>query len=187
MSRASPAKPLAAIVFEESEKANRILADFAADRARAGTRIGGIIQISANMTECQETHALDLETGRRLPLLQNLGVHSQSCRVDVTAIAEAASIITGAILREPELLFINRYGKLEAEGKGLFAEIGAAALSNIPTLVGVSIHHVAHWRAFTMDLAQELACSRAALDEWWHEIALATPRVQAQSLSAPEP
>lgn len=167
------AKTLAAIVFGEGEDPNIIVADFADELARRGHRIGGLIQIAATAQdcECRETHVLDVETGARLPILQDLGRHSQSCRIDPAALANAGHLISGAIARKPELLFINRFGKLEAEGKGLFAEIGEAAASEIPTLVSVSTRYLDPWRQFTMGLDVELACSRAALDQWWSEIA----------------
>ncbi len=79
-------------------------------------------------------------------------------------------MLAGAIARSPELLFINRFGKLEADGRGVLAEIGSAAAAGIPTLVSVSIRFLDQWRQFTMGLDEELACSSSALDQWWSDI-----------------
>jgi len=172
-----PAKILAAAVFGQGVDPNPIVADFASELTRRGHRIGGLVQMAASIEncDCRDTHVLDVETGARLSILQDLGPHSQSCRIDPAALAEAGHLVSGAIARRPELLFINRFGKLEAEGKGLFAEIGEAVVSDIPTLVCVSTRYLDNWRQFTMGLDIELACSGAALRQWWSEIAALRP------------
>ncbi len=120
MTKPSATKPLAALVFKDGEDVNRLVADFAGDLARQGFRLGGVIQISAEVEACacKDTHVLDLETGAHLPILQDLGKHSESCRIDTAALAEIGHLISAAIARRPDLLFINRFGKLEAEGQG---------------------------------------------------------------------
>jgi nucleoside-triphosphatase THEP1 len=168
---------LAALVFEDGEDVNRITAEFASGLARRGYRLGGIIQVSVEVEacNCKETHVLDLETGAHLPILQDLGKHSQSCRIDSAALAEIGVLISAAILRRPDLLFINRFGKLEAEGKGLYAGIGEAAAAGVPTLVAVSKRYLEPWRRFTSGLDEELSCSSAALEAWWRGIAALVP------------
>lgn len=165
----SPAKSLAALIFREGEDVNRVVADFASELAEKGHRLGGFIQVSAtnDACDCKDVHVLDLETGGRLPLLQDLGKHSQSCRIDQAALAEIGLLLSDSIKRSPDLLFINRFGKLEAEGKGVLAEIGAAATSGIPTLVSVPWRYLVPWRDFTMGLDEELACTSADLHRWW--------------------
>lgn len=165
-------KTLAALVFAPGEPANRIIEDFANDQQRRGHCIAGAIQITdeADDCNCREAQVLDVETGRRITILQDLGRHSQSCRIDGAAIAEVGHLLAGAIARSPELLFINRFGKLEADGKGVLAEIGSAAAAGIPTLVSVSVRFLDQWRQFTMGLDEELACSSSALDQWWSDV-----------------
>lgn len=171
----APAKTLASLNFRDGEDVNRVVADFARSLADKGHRLGGVIQVGADDSSCQcrEVHVLDLETGARLPLLQNLGKHSQSCRIDQAALAHIGTLVSSTIARGPDLLFINRFGKLEAEGKGLFAEIGVAAMSGIPTLVGVPERYRDPWRAFTTGLDEELVCSGADLHLWWSRVCAA--------------
>jgi hypothetical protein len=165
-------KPLAGLVFHDGDEINSIVHAFAMDLAKQAVRLGGIVQVDHNSPgcECQETHVLDLASGQRLPILQNLGSLSHSCRVDVAALAIASSFLVKAIENEAELIFVNRFGKLEAEGKGLFAEIAAAALANIPTLVCVSAKYLEAWREFASDLAVELPCAPSALNHWWSHL-----------------
>jgi hypothetical protein len=169
-------KTLAALVYSPGEDVNRIVADFADELGRAGRRIGGIIQVSAaaNDCDCRDSFVLDVETGVQKSILQDLGRHSQSCRLDSAALAEAGAIVANALAKGPELLFINRFGKLEAEGKGVFAEIGAAAVAGVPTLICVSTRYLAPWRQFTMGLDAEIPCSAEALRQWWRDISAMT-------------
>ena len=163
------AKRLAALVFEDPELANGLVEAFAAELADGGLRVAGFIQRAemAQSCQCRETEILNLETGEAFAILQDLGRESTACRVDPGALARAAFEVARALEGEPEILFINRFGKLEMEGKGLIAEIGAAAVAGVPTLVCVPQRFLEPWREFAGGLADELACSQAALRGWW--------------------
>jgi hypothetical protein len=167
------AKSLAALVFEDGEDVNGIVADFARALTEQGRRLGGFIQLSAmnESCDCKDVYVLDVEMGGRLSLLQDLGKYSQSCRIDQAALAEIGFRLGRMIERGPDLLFINRFGKLEAEGKGVVAEIGAAAAAGIPTLVSVPRRYLSPWRDFTMGLDEELCCASADLHRWWQKLA----------------
>lgn len=163
---------LAALVFLDGEEINSTVLAFAMTLEQQGVRLGGIVQIARDSPgcDCPETHVLDLASGQRLPILQNLGAHSQSCRIDSSALAIASGFLNQAIESKAEIIFVNRFGKLEAEGRGLFAEIAAAALARIPTLVCVSAKYLKAWREFASDLAVELPCSADALHQWWSQL-----------------
>jgi nucleoside-triphosphatase THEP1 len=165
-------KSLAAVVFHETDKINSVVQNFAAALAEQGFKLGGILQISQNTPDCscKETHVLDLASGQRIPILQNLGTLSQSCRVDTAALAKVSGILSHAMAQDADVIFINRFGKLEAEGKGLWAEIGEAVSLGIPTLVCVSVKFLAAWRAFSGDLAEELTCGPLELQNWWSSL-----------------
>jgi hypothetical protein len=170
-------KSLAALVFDDGEHVNRLIADFAADLIKQGFELGGVIQVSAKdaASARKVTHVLDLATGAHLPILQDLGKHSESCRVDTAGLAAIGHLLSAAIARRPDLLFINRFGKLEAEGKGVYSGIGEAAASGIPTLVAVSTRFLAPWRQFTQGLDVELSCSVRDLEAWWRAVAPICP------------
>ncbi|ACK49948.1 molybdenum ABC transporter ATP-binding protein [Methylocella silvestris BL2] len=167
-------KTLASLVFEDGERANFIVEAFVAELSAEGYRLGGVIQLTeaAQSCDCRDTELRNVETGQTFSILQDLGRQSQSCRVDPGAIARAAGEIAGALERSPDLLFINRFGKLEIEGKGLYAEIGAAAMAGVPTLVCVPMRFLGAWRNFTMGLDEELPCSAEALRRWWSAFAV---------------
>ncbi len=166
------AKNLAALVFETGEEVNSVMAEFAEALAARGRRIAGFIQVSANTRgcACSETHVLDLESGVRIPILQDLGAHAQACRADSAALADVAARTLQALERRPDLLVINRFGRLESEGKGMREEIAAAAVAGIPVLVAVASRYLEAWRGFALGLGEELACSRAVVEDWWRQL-----------------
>jgi nucleoside-triphosphatase THEP1 len=170
-------KSLAALVFSDGEDVNRIVAEFAEDLAQRGFKLGGVIQVSAEVEACQckDTHVRDLASGMHLPILQDLGKHSRSCRIDTAALAEIGHLVSAAIAQRPDLLFVNRFGKLEAEGKGLYHGIGEAAAAGVPTLVAVATRYLEPWRQFTSGLDEELSCSKAELEAWWQRVAAIAP------------
>lgn len=161
-------KSLGAILFEEEDDINAVMADFAQDLARLGCRVAGFVQVVEPAPDGRlEPRVRDLETGARFPVFQDLGRSSQGCRVDPGALIEVGRRLAEALQRRPDILMINRFGKLESEGDGIIDEIAEAALSGIPVLVGVAARYHDAWRQFAMGLDDELACSRAALDAWW--------------------
>jgi len=180
MSETLQPKSLAAVIFENGDEANRIVTDFAQRLAAAGTRLGGFVQISEDTENCgcKDTYVLDLRTGTRTKILQDLGSGSQGCRVDPAALAGVGHLVSEALNHAPELVIINRFGRLESEGRGLRDEIASAALSGIPTLVCVSARYLEAWREFATDLGEELTCTPDALAAWWRGVA---PAVQSES------
>ncbi len=172
MTAAASPNLLAAVVFESSETVGRVLCDFVASLTASKIRLAGFIQVSEETQTCgcPDTYVVDLETGTRTKILQDLGAESQGCRVNPAVIADVGQLVNAALSRAPQLLVINRFGKLESEGKGLRDEIASAALSNIPTLVAVSTRYLADWRLFVADLGSELPCEPEALNAWWRAI-----------------
>ncbi len=159
------------------------MAEFAAALAAQGVRLGGFVQISEDLENCgcKDTYVLDLQTGARTKILQDLGAGSQGCRVDPTALVAVGQLVTQALATSPELMIVNRFGRLESEGMGLRDEIASAALSGIPTLVCVSTRYIADWRLFAADMSDELSCTPEALLAWWRAVAKA---VQPQTALA---
>ncbi len=59
------------------------------------------------------------------------------CAVDPAAIAEAARLLDRALATNPDLLVVNRFGRLESEGGGMLAEIGRAFAEGVAMIVCV--------------------------------------------------
>ncbi|MBB4198304.1 hypothetical protein CCR94_22880 [Rhodoblastus sphagnicola] len=159
--------PLAAVVYDDGDPIDALLAQVRAALEGRGQKVGGVLQ-----TPCAETiHAVHIDSGRTFDLMQNLGVCATGCRLDSGALAEVAGLLAQSLAARPDLLIVSRFGRVEAEGGGFLAEIGAAAASGQPTLVGVARKREADWRAYAGDFAETLPCDAAAVLAWRDSLA----------------
>lgn len=151
-----------------------------------GYHIRGLIQRnSPTPASCACTMTLvDLEHGEEFRISQDLGTGSTCCRVDTQAVTEATSVLRRAMTSETDLLIVNKFGKLEAQGRGMIDEMLAAVSCGIPLLTSVESPLLAHWRELTGGLAEELSPGCGALMRWWETV---RPRGVPRSPRLPRP
>lgn len=159
---------IAALIYGPEVDTTPILAEIVRKLQARGVVLGGAIQ--HNDGPCAMALEI-LPSGVRMPISQNLGGASKGCRLDTTALAEAASLIRRSVESSPQLVLFNKFGAQEAAGHGLREEMAGAALSGIPLLTAVSESLVAEWSAFTGGAHVQLACSTEAALAWWDNLA----------------
>lgn len=140
----------AAVVFEHGDDADGAMAVAVATLRHTGLRVGGLLQVfGPAIGPCRrEMNLLVLASGDWIRLDQPLGPESQSCTLDGDALARAAQALRDAVIGRPDLLVVSRFGKQEALGGGMRAEIAEALLSGIPVLVAVRAGLRAEWESF---------------------------------------
>ena len=97
--------------------------------------------------------------------------HVSGCRLDPDRLASLATRLAAAIEAGADLVIINRFGRSEAEGKGLIDLIPQALDADIPVLIAVPEQRFAAWIRFSEGMNVRLACRREALDRWWLTVA----------------
>jgi len=167
---AAMSSPIAAIVHAERGIADLLLNDFAAALNRRGRQVHGLIQQRPDGIKA-DTALLDLQTGTRYPIFQNLGAGSLSCSIDSGGLAAASLVLRRALDANADLAIANRFGALEATGGGLAAEMLALMAAEIPFLTVVADEYLPAWRHFTGAAGVELPARRAALDDWFANLA----------------
>jgi hypothetical protein len=160
-------------VFDRHEDPDAALGAFVERQRAQGFRVAGLLQQRDRPgdCECHEISLLNLWSGERLPIMQDLGPGATSCRLDPAAIAVASVELRAALARRPDLMIANRFGKLEAEGGGLAAEIAEATSDETPLIVCVPARFLAAWNAFAGGLDTQLPPRREAIEAWWETIA----------------
>lgn len=159
---------LGAVFYARGEDVNAVMRGFVETLRKSGVKVGGILQsMQRGGGEGREAFVSDIESGARLPIFQDLGRHAASCRADADALARAGVLISRALESRPDLIVVNRFGKLESEGGGMSQEIGAAVLAGIPVLIAVAERHAAAWERFAGGHDARLTCGGAALEDWW--------------------
>lgn len=158
---------LAAIVYEDNVFPDDLMTDVLGMLRRADMRLGGVYQRrrDAHRSRCD----LDLEvlsTGETYCIQEDRGSAARGCRLDTAVLAEVAVQVVQGLSDRPDLVLINKFGKEEAEGRGLRDIIGQAVCDNIPLLICVPARNLAAWRDFAAGLAVELRPETAAVLPW---------------------
>jgi hypothetical protein len=169
---------LAAVVFDRDEDVDATIGDFVAFARHKGARVAGFVQERGCEpgSPCHDMLLRDLVTGAEFAIMQDLGPEASGCRLDSGAIALAAGLIGRAIAEAPDLLVINRFGKLECEGGGLLAELAEAVARGLPVVICVPLRFREAWAAFAEGLDAQLPPRLADLEDWWAEVAPARPQ-----------
>jgi nucleoside-triphosphatase THEP1 len=166
----------AAVAYGIGDDPDRLLLDFAEDLRGSGLRVAGIIQLGrARPPDNSELDAVVLPSAERVDLGHHRTGDARGCRPDSSRLASVAAVIAAAISDGVDLVVINRFGKLEAEGQGLIHLIRSAIDADIPVVTAVPEHSFAAWLNYSDGMSVRLPRRRAALDHWWQSVAHAAP------------
>src|SRR4051812_40242107 len=113
-----PDSSLAAIVYPD-EAYPQSAFERIVDGCRArGFRVAGVLQHAACVDAAGQCDVVleDLSTGQRTALFENRGAGAGGCRLDLAALAEVSGQIERSLDRNPALLLLNKFGKVEAAG-----------------------------------------------------------------------
>ena len=166
--RSPDAAPLAAVVYP-NEAYPRATFQRIVDHCRSRTlELAGVLQ---HPTCDDPEHRCDviledLVSGARTELFERRGKGATGCRLDIAALTDVTVQIERALQHDPDLLVLNKFGKVEVEGGGLVDPIAVAIDRGIPVIIGVPLCNLAAWRAFAGDLAVEFAADFGAIAEW---------------------
>ena len=166
----APTLPPAAVTHGPgSHLIDDLLDRFAHELIGRGFRVGGLIQRNCNpLPACAEQMDLvDLLTGEQFVISQDLGPHSNACRVNPAGVVAAAPAISRAITAGVDLLVVNKFGGLEAENAGLSAEMLAAMAEGVPLLTSVGGRYLNEWQKFTGGQTSLLSPRMTDLWHWW--------------------
>ena len=147
---------------------DRFLAGFAADALGRGHRVAGVVQINAADANSQRSEMrLRLLPGERtIRISQDLGPGATGCALDPSALAEAVGEVAAGLETGTDLLIVNKFGKVEADGGGFRSLIGEALGRDIPVLAGLNPAQRAAFDSFTEGMAEELEPDLSSVWAW---------------------
>ncbi|HYD95023.1 MAG TPA: DUF2478 domain-containing protein [Noviherbaspirillum sp.] len=164
----SPLGHIAAVVYPSGTDPSPVLADAVRTLQARQVQVAGVIE--RNVGPCDMVLEI-LPGGDRIGISQDLGSSATGCRLDTTALADAAAQVGAAIRNAPGLVVFNKFGAREAAGEGLRAEMAEAAVAGTPILTAVKDSLLEEWTAFLGGKSVLLPCSSDAVLEWWQELA----------------
>ena len=130
----------------------------------AGLRLSGTFALESNDPAC-DMQLQVLPDGPVIRINQNLGSGAKGCRLNAGALEQAVMEVS-ARTALAQVLIVNKFGKLEAEGRGFVPLITAAFDRGIPVLIGVNTLNLPGLRAFLGEMAQELSNDPQAILNW---------------------
>ncbi|MCW5689903.1 MAG: DUF2478 domain-containing protein [Pseudolabrys sp.] len=165
---ASSVSNILAVTYSDGFAADRLIAGIAYRLRDDGMTVAGLVQINTDVpgrTKC-DMAVEELYTRTRFQLSEDRGPAARGCRLDHSRLTDAAGLLIDVLDRELDLIVINKFGKVEAEGGGLRDLIGRAVLLGIPLIVGVPYRNLDQWRHFAAGLSDECDVSHAAVTRW---------------------
>ncbi|MDF0602896.1 DUF2478 domain-containing protein [Psychromarinibacter sp. C21-152] len=149
--------------------------DLIAEAVRAfeadGVRLAGTVRagsVGALAHPC-DMELRVLPDGPRFRISQPLGTGAKGCRLDESTIVAIGAAVEPR-LGNADLLVVNKFGKLEARGRGLYTAIAAAIEMEIPTLVGVTQMSLPDFNMFSGGMAVPLAPELHAVRDWFESV-----------------
>lgn len=174
---------LAYVMTQDRGATDLLLSDLAERLQAQGTMLAGIVQTN---TECHDNALCDMDVrvlprGETIRISQSLGAEAKGCRLDPAALEQAVAQVTGSLHGDtmPELVIVNKFGKHEADGRGMRPVIGEAMALGIPVISGVNALNIAAFQDFADGLAVQVDPTVDALLDW-----LAKVQRELQSESA---
>lgn len=146
-----------------SERTEAALAVVARSLLAEGWRLAGALQ--ATTPAAGGRSDMDLEIlggGGRVRISQCLGALSQGCRLDTGALETAVGRVEAQLAQSrPQLLLVNKFGKIELAGRGFRPLIGWALGEDIPVLLSVAPEMLDGFLAFTEGAGEEVTGAQA--------------------------
>lgn len=157
-------RPLIAITYREGTDAAPIMNALAATLQASGLRCCGFLQQDVHRHDRARCDMVleEIGTRHRLKISEDRGPLARGCRLDTSELMQAVGRV-GSMLRASDIVFINKFGKTEAEGGGFRSLIAEAIEQSIPTVIAVPWRNIESWRCFAGELASEHQAEALAL------------------------
>ncbi|MFG1429477.1 DUF2478 domain-containing protein [Xanthobacter sp. V0B-10] len=179
----APNRPMILAVQGADREVIQALLVEAARRLKAqGAHVIGVVEDMVPGIAHQDVMLLDLVTGATNRLHQDLGPGSSGCSLDPEGLAAACAGVESAIAArlaqagaEGEdgagtVVVLSKFGRQEAEGRGLTAAFHAAVAAEFFILTSVSPTVAEEWGGFSGDMARLAPAELAEVEAWWRGV-----------------
>lgn len=161
-------KPILAIVYSDGIVADKFLAGIGYSLRFMGLKVAGLVQRNTFERDSAKCDMIveELLSSAILQISEDRGRSARGCRLNRSALLEATTRLIQALSEKPDVLILNKFGKVEAEGGGLRDVMAIAVENDIPIIVGVPMRNIEQWRVFAEGLAQECPVDSAYVRRW---------------------
>lgn len=165
--------PILAVTYGIGDEVDAVLARLADRLQAAGIDAAGMVQRNGQVpghSRCNMEVEI-LPGGERLLISDDRGAGARGCRLDPGMLLAALGEAQVRLDAGADVLILNRFGKMEAEGGGGRDLIAAAVAQAVPVVVAVPWRNIDAFRAFAGDLAAEMPIAEFEL--WARNLPLA--------------
>lgn len=165
---ARPQQALVAIVYANEAYPQSTFESIVENCRGRGLRVAGVLQhpVCSDAAGHCDVALEELTTGLRTDLFEDRGPGARGCRLDVAALAEVNAQVARSLDSSPEILIVNKFGKVEAEGRGLLDLVAMAVDRGIPVVIGVPIRNLQAWRSFAGGMSVEFSSDPSEVKDW---------------------
>lgn len=158
---------IAYISLQGRGRTDALIAEVAERLAANGVRLAGTVQSNHERPDRKKCD-MDLRVlpdGPTLRISEDRGDLARGCILDSGALEQTVFEVERR-LDGADILIVNKFGKREAEGKGLVPVIAEALHRGLPVLVGVNGLNLAAFLAFAGEEIEGLPTSTDAVANW---------------------
>lgn len=158
---------LAYVTLQGRGRTDALIAEVAALLAADGVRLAGTVQSNIerpNRRKC-DMDLIVLPDGPVVRISEDRGDLARGCILDSGALEQTVHAV-GQRLAEAEVLIVNKFGKREAEGRGLVPVIAEALDLGLPVLIGVNGLNLAAFLAFAGKDVSPLSAVPVIIADW---------------------
>src|SRR5690554_6344646 len=171
------ALPAAAVLHNGNGEGDILLNDILVQCQQQGWQLKGLATEQGKDFASKKPMSLrDIHSGEVFVISQYLGRDSRGCSLDLGGLSAAGEVlrkivVEGQAANSPDLVFINRFGHGESQGRGLSEEFAALIGAGIPMLTLVSKKYLDSWLTFSDGMAETLPLERYAIEQWLSSVA----------------
>ena len=158
---------IAYVSLQGRGRTDQLIAEVADRLAAKGLRLAGTVQSNHERPDRRKCD-MDLRVlpdGPTLRISEDRGDLARGCILDSGALEQAVHEVERR-LDGADILIVNKFGKREAEGRGLTPVIAEALHRGLPVLVGVNGLNLAALLSFAEEEIQGLPTSAEAVADW---------------------
>lgn len=166
-----PVKKIAVVQGVPSAQVQELFRTLA-ERWQATAHLAGAVAEDHGLADraCAAGFLRSLGNGEKFQIFQDLGPGSETCHLAGAGALSAAAAVRRDIAAGCDLVVLNKFGKLEAEGGGLRDAFAAAIEAGIPILTSVSTRFATAWERFAAPLFVVLPADVDRIDAWWQAV-----------------
>jgi len=121
--------PFAAVLHAGNSEGDALIRQFCGQLQASGWKMRGLLPLRGKDPQGRLPMLIsDIRDGRSFAISQALGPGSHACSLDPGALAQAGSVLREALDERPDLVIVNRFGAVEAAGRGFASDAGSQGL-----------------------------------------------------------